>query len=107
MARVRVSVKAPAADDGQLWALGVTQPPPLMVKVVADRIAKDGVKKLAYIGYSEAWRDFVYNGAKAAEKADGLQVVTNERYARTVPGSLPPTAGHPHPAVTQHPPDGN
>ena len=65
------------------WALAVPQPPPLMVKVVADRIARDGVKKLAYIGYSEAWGDFVYNGAKAAEKAGGLQVVTNERYART------------------------
>ncbi len=76
-------IKAPPADDGQLWALGVTQPPPLMVKVVADRIEKDGVKRLAYIGYSEAWGDFVYNGAKAAEKADGYQVVTNERYART------------------------
>jgi branched-chain amino acid transport system substrate-binding protein len=76
-------IKVPKADDGQLWALGVTQPPPLMVKVVADRISKDGVKKLAYIGYSEAWGDFVYNGAKADEKADGFQVVTNERYART------------------------
>ena len=76
-------IKAPKADDGNLWALGVTQPPPLMVKVVADRIVKDGVKRLAYIGYSEAWGDFVYNGAKANEKPDGLQVVTNERYART------------------------
>jgi branched-chain amino acid transport system substrate-binding protein len=76
-------IKAPKADDGNFWALGVTQPPPLMVKVVADRIVKDGVKRLAYIGYSEAWGDFVYNGAKANEKPDGLQVVTNERYART------------------------
>ncbi len=76
-------IKAPTAPDGVRWALAVPQPPPLMVKVVADRIVRDGVKKLAYIGYSEAWGDFVYNGAKAAEKEGGLQVVTNERYART------------------------
>ena len=76
-------IKGGPADDGNLWALGVTQPPPLMVKAVAARIVRDGVKRLAYIGYSEAWGDYVYNGAKAVEKPDGLQVVTNERYART------------------------
>jgi branched-chain amino acid transport system substrate-binding protein len=76
-------IKASRADDGAFWALTVPQPPPLMVKVVADRIARDGVKRLAYIGYSEAWGDFVYNGAKAAEKPDGLQLVAAERYART------------------------
>lgn len=76
-------IKPPTADSGERWTLAVTQPPPLMVKVVTDRIAQDGVKKLAYIGYSEAWGDFVYNGAKAAEKDGGLQVITNERYART------------------------
>ena len=76
-------IKPPAAENGERWTLAVTQPPPLMVKVVTDRIAQDGVKKLAYIGYSEAWGDFVYNGAKAAEKENGLQVITNERYART------------------------
>ena len=76
-------IKPPAAENGERWTLAVTQPPPLMVKVVTDRIAQDGVKKLAYIGYSEAWGDFVYNGAKAAEKDGGLQVITNERYART------------------------
>ena len=76
-------IKPPAAENGERWTLAVTQPPPLMLKVVTDRIAQDGVKKLAYIGYSEAWGDFVYNGAKAAEKENGLQVITNERYART------------------------
>lgn len=76
-------IKASKADDGQFWALTVPQPPNLMIKVVADRIAHDGVKRLGYIGYSEAWGDLVYNGAKAAEGADGFQVVSNERYART------------------------
>jgi branched-chain amino acid transport system substrate-binding protein len=76
-------IKPPAADNGERWALAVTQPPPLMVKIVTDRIQREGVKRLAYIGYSEAWGDFVYNGAKAAEKAGGPKVVTDERYART------------------------
>ena len=76
-------IKPIKADDGNFWMLTVTQPPPLMVKVVTDRIIRDGVKRLGYIGYAESWGDFVYNGAKAAEKPDGLQVVTNERYVRT------------------------
>jgi branched-chain amino acid transport system substrate-binding protein len=76
-------IKPSKADDGQFWALTVPQPPTLMVKVVADRIARDGVKRLAFLGYSDAWGDLVYNGSKAAEKTDGLHLVAAERYART------------------------
>jgi branched-chain amino acid transport system substrate-binding protein len=76
-------IKPPEPTEGGRWTLAVTQPPPLMIKAVTDRITRDGVKKLAYIGYSEAWGDFVYNGAKAAETPGGLEVITNERYART------------------------
>ena len=76
-------ISPPVADDGLRWVLCVTQPPPLMIKTVTDRIKQDGVKTLGYIGYSDAWGDFVYKGAKAAETEGALTIVANERYART------------------------
>ena len=43
---------------------------------------RDAMKNIGYIGFSDAWGDLVYNGAKAAEADDGIKVLTNERYAR-------------------------
>ena len=40
------------------------------------------MKNIGYIGFSDAWGDLVYNGAKAVETEDGIKVLTNERYAR-------------------------
>ena len=40
---------------GERWAICIPQPPSLMVKVVVDRAQRVGVKKMAYIGYSDAW----------------------------------------------------
>ncbi len=65
------------------WGIAVPQTPPLMFKAVTDRMAKDGVKNVAYIGFSDAWGDLVYNGAKAAEDRGEVKLVANERYART------------------------
>ncbi|WP_426434653.1 ABC transporter substrate-binding protein [Bradyrhizobium genosp. P] len=64
------------------WGICVPQPASLLVKVVADRMKRDGVKNIGYIGFSDAWGDLVYNGAKAAEADEGIKVLTNERYAR-------------------------
>ena len=64
------------------WAISVPQPASLLVKIVADRMKRDAMKNIGYIGFSDAWGDLVYNGAKAAEADDGIKVLTNERYAR-------------------------
>ena len=71
------------SDTGERWAICIPQPPNLMVKVVIDRMQRDGVKKAAYIGYSDAWGDLVYNGALKPAEDDGIKILTNERYART------------------------
>jgi len=68
-----------AADQ---WGISIPQPAALLVKVVADRMKRDGMKNIGYIGFSDAWGDLVYNGAKAAEAEGGIKVLTNERYAR-------------------------
>jgi branched-chain amino acid transport system substrate-binding protein len=76
-------ISVAANDSGDRWAIVMPQPPTLMVKVVVDRMKRDGVKQFAYIGFSDAWGDLVYNGAQKPAEADGLKILTNERYART------------------------
>jgi branched-chain amino acid transport system substrate-binding protein len=67
----------------QPWGIAMPQTPTLMVKVIAERMKRDGIRTAGYIGFSDSWGDLVYNGAKAAEKDGGLVITTNERYART------------------------
>jgi branched-chain amino acid transport system substrate-binding protein len=76
-------ITVPATESGDRWAIAMPQPPSLMVKVVVDRMKRDGIKNFAYIGFSDAWGDLVYNGAQKPAEADGLKILTNERYART------------------------
>ena len=76
-------ITVPATEGGDRWGIAVPQPPSLMVKVVVDRMKRDGVKKVGYIGFSDAWGDLVYNGAQKPAQDDGIIITTNERYART------------------------
>lgn len=72
----------PAAGTEQ-WSVTVPQPAALLVKIAADRVKRDGMKNVGFIGFSDAWGDLVYSGAKAAEERGDFKVVTNERYTRT------------------------
>ena len=40
------------------------------------------MKTVGYIGFSDAWGDLVYDALKKSAEPAGLQVVSNERYAR-------------------------
>jgi branched-chain amino acid transport system substrate-binding protein len=68
-------------EDGA-WMVTLPQPAPLMVNAVVERMKKSGVKTVGYIGFSDAWGDLVYDALVPAAKAAGIQVVTNERFAR-------------------------
>ena len=69
-----------AADNP--WVVTVAQPTQLMIDAVVERMKRNNVKTVGYIGFSDAWGDLVYNAMmKAAPKA-GITVVSNERYAR-------------------------
>lgn len=72
-----------AGDGAERWVVCDTQPPPLMVKAITDRIKRDGTKTIGFIGFSDGWGDLVYGGAKAAEEKGELKLTANERYART------------------------
>jgi branched-chain amino acid transport system substrate-binding protein len=71
----------PQGPNGQ-WLISIPQPPPLMVAAVVDRMKKDGVKKAAYIGFSDSWGDLVYDALMKNVGAAQIDVLTNERYAR-------------------------
>ena len=91
----------PAESD---WTVTVAQPPQLMIDAVVERMKRNGVKTVGYIGFTDAWGDLVYNSLiKAAEPA-GIKVVTNERYARSdqsVTGQiLKIVAAHPDAVMT-------
>ncbi len=71
----------PQSPNGQ-WMISIPQPPPLMVAAVVERMKKAGVKKAAYIGFSDSWGDLVYDALMKNVEGSPLQVATNERYAR-------------------------
>lgn len=65
------------------WTVTVSQPFELMVDAVVERMKQSGVKTVAFIGFSDALGDLAYDClVKSAERA-GIQVVGNERYARS------------------------
>ena len=71
----------PQSPNGQ-WLISIPQPPPLMVAAVVERMKRDGVKKAAYIGFSDSWGDLVYDALMKNVGAAQIEVLTNERYAR-------------------------
>ena len=74
-------VTLPGADGA--WTVSVSQPFPMMVAAVVERMKRSGVKTVAYIGFSDALGDLAYDSlVKSAEPA-GIKVVANERYARS------------------------
>jgi branched-chain amino acid transport system substrate-binding protein len=68
--------------DSGSWMISIPQPAPLMVAAVVERMKASGVKTVGYIGYNDAWGDLVYDALKKTAEPAGMQIVTNERYAR-------------------------
>jgi branched-chain amino acid transport system substrate-binding protein len=64
------------------WVVTVAQPTQLMVDAVVERMKRNGVKTVGYIGFSDVWGDLVYDALMKATPAAGIKVVSNERYAR-------------------------
>ncbi|MBO9648947.1 MAG: ABC transporter substrate-binding protein [Variovorax sp.] len=65
------------------WTVTVSQPFPLMVSAVVDKMKQSGVKTVAFIGFSDALGDLAYDSLVKSADAAGIKVVANERYARS------------------------
>jgi len=68
--------------EGAQWSITVPQEPLLMVTADVEAMKKAGIKTVAYIGFSDIWGDLVYNALKKAAAPAGIEILTNERYAR-------------------------
>jgi len=64
------------------WSFVVPQPTPLMMGAVAEHMKANGIKTVGYIGFSDSWGDIVLKSLEEVTKPIGIQIVTNERYAR-------------------------
>jgi len=68
--------------DKLKWTFVIPQPTILMMKAVVDHMKAHGVKTIGYIGFSDSWGDLVLNSIKELAPPAGMQIVSEERYAR-------------------------
>jgi branched-chain amino acid transport system substrate-binding protein len=81
---IAVSPIAPVpAGDGGPWVVQTPQPMPLLVQGVVDHLKERGLKTVAFIGFSDALGDLLYDSLDLNAKTAGIKIVANERYARS------------------------
>ncbi len=66
----------------QTFVFAVPQPIPLMVSAVVEHMQAAKVKSAGYIGFLDSWGDANYNNFKSIGSGAGIEVASNERYAR-------------------------
>jgi branched-chain amino acid transport system substrate-binding protein len=71
------------SGDDAAWSVTTAQPAPLMIETIVERMRADDVKRVAYIGFSDSWGDLAYDTLVKAAEAAGIEVVANERFARS------------------------
>lgn len=74
-------VTVPADDGG--YTVTTSQSFPLMVTTAVEKMKQNGVKTVAFIGFSDALGDLAFDSLNKAAEANGIKVVGNERYARS------------------------
>ncbi len=67
----------------QPFVFAVPQPISLMVDAIVEHMKKSGVSKVGYIGFADAWGDMNYASVKDLGAKVGINIVANERFART------------------------
>jgi branched-chain amino acid transport system substrate-binding protein len=73
-------VSVPPEDGG--WTVTVSQSFPLMVSAVVDKMKANGVKTVAFIGFSDALGDQTLSALEHSTQAAGIKIVDRERYGR-------------------------
>src|SRR5690606_38464713 len=65
------------------WVFKTPQNDIMMSTAIVDHMAASGVKTVAFIGFADAYGEGWHQEFTKAAAAKNLQVVANERYART------------------------
>lgn len=63
------------------WTFPLPQPVSLMSDAVAQRMAKDGVRRVAFLGWNEGYGEMWLQAFGASAKKAGLELVAAERFA--------------------------
>lgn len=63
------------------WTFPLPQPVSLMSDAVAQRMAKDGVRRVAFLGWNEGYGEMWLQAFSASAKKAGLEIVATERFA--------------------------
>lgn len=66
----------------QPYVFSIPQPISLMVDALVEHMVANKIESLGFIGFSDAWGDLTYNSMKAAATPAGINLTSNERYAR-------------------------
>ncbi len=74
-----VELKPEDAD----WIITIPQPGSVWIVPIVKDMVKRGVKTAAFIGFSDPWGDLCFNAFKAAAAANKIEIVAEERFART------------------------
>ena len=84
-AHVTMVAMSPYVIDTKLYpyAFDVAQPIKLMVAGVVDNMKAKGAKTTGFIGFGDGWGDWVLGALKEDVAGTGIEVVDEERYART------------------------
>jgi branched-chain amino acid transport system substrate-binding protein len=69
-------------DDKKRWVFKTPQNDIMMSLAIATHMANNGVKKVGYIGFADAYGEGWYNEFSKAAALKGITIVANERYAR-------------------------
>ncbi len=64
------------------WVFKTPQNSALMARALADAMAKQGIKTLGFIGFSDSYGEEWLTSMKAAATPKGIKIVDVERYAR-------------------------
>ncbi|MHC2895311.1 branched-chain amino acid transport system substrate-binding protein [Bradyrhizobium barranii subsp. barranii] len=81
---IAVSPIAPVPPgDGGPWVVQTPQPTPLLVQGIVDHMKAKGLKTVAFIGFSDAFGDLMYNSLEQSVKTTDIKIIANERYARS------------------------
>ena len=70
-------------DDKRRWVFKAPQDDAIMAAAVFDHMKANGVKTIAFLGYTDGYGEGWLTAAKAAAKARGIDIVDVERFQRT------------------------
>ena len=66
-------------NEQKKWVFKTTQNDDLIAKALMDHMVKSGVKTLGFIGFSDAYGDGWFQEMSAAAKANGIEMLGDER----------------------------